>query len=138
MTASGFPGLFSCCDQPTATSGRSIDRAGPVDSWGGFDSWANGDPVDALEIGVVDGAYLFVAPVGTHGIDPDNEPAQTDRIDSDIVMLAAGGDLDQFALVRELLHRFRGSIGLGIGGAVALDHEHVAMPKPGGGLSGRW
>ena len=44
-----------------------------------MDLGADGEPVDALELGVGDRADFFGAAVGAHGVDPGDEPAEADR-----------------------------------------------------------
>jgi hypothetical protein len=45
-----------------------------------------------LELGIVDLADFLRAAVGGHRVDPGDQLLQTDRVDLDVVMLAAGSD----------------------------------------------
>jgi len=58
-------------DEPSRAS--SIHRPGAGDAGGGLDAGADGEPVNALEDGVVNGPHLLVAQIGAHGVHPQDE-----------------------------------------------------------------
>jgi hypothetical protein len=64
--------------RPRARNARSALDPGPY-----------GQPVDALKDRVVQSPNLLIASIRTHGIDPEDKPTETDRVDLHVVVLAA-------------------------------------------------
>ena len=76
-----------------------IYRPGPYDNWRILNLWSNGQPVDSLELGIVDLPYLLISTIRAHRIDPGDEFAQAKRIDLNILVFAAHRDIDQLARI---------------------------------------
>ncbi len=96
-----------------------------------MDFGADGEPVDALELGIGDGAHFFAATVGAHGIDPHHEPPKGDWVHLHVVVVAARGDLDKLARVGELGHWGGRLVGNRVALVISLDHDHPGDPESG-------
>ncbi len=87
---------------------------------------ADGQFLDAREIGIAQSTDLLITAERTAGIHPRDQPPQRYRIDLDVVVLAAAGDVDQLALVREVRHGPNGRIG-----RAGFDRDRAGDPVTG-------
>ncbi len=104
--------------------GEAATPSGSDNDWRGGDAGADRQPFDAGEIGVAQGTEFLLAHVRAAGVDPGDQPMQSGRWHLHVVVLAADGQLDQPAVVGEVLHRRQRGQGVGIVLLVAAFHRN--------------
>ena len=95
-----------------------------------LDLGRNRQPVGALEDGVGQLADFFVTTIRADRIDPGDEPAEIDRIDTHVVVRSTRCELNQATVVRKRGHRLGRYVTFRICGAKTLDHNRIGDSPP--------